>query len=349
MTEVKEAVEQNGLVSNLYGGLRVLLSGRSELLSIKVSWNDSYFENKYNFLTSFIDFNYWDYIELFLAAEILNQADSEKFDHLTIIDTTKLLLLNMVSFHLEVKPSKKLILKLIQNEDELNQNIGFYFLSRIISGCVSDINYIQRSKKSGIKPSKRISVVRRDLVAGLTECAELLEKCSKQTQASLLLNYLLSNQNAYPIAFARWLMSSDLQDEFVYQINNKNKLKILKDVSFLTEIIAHTPATNASKKRTSKKRLYDAITNVLANFIQERKGIYEWDEPQNIYFQAICRRLPKSCLTKLKKHLLKKSAELMPNKLDELVRYRLFLEDSRQHRIIDGMLTDINSLPFGKR
>src|SRR5699024_11042227 len=62
---VKEAVLSHGLVGQLYGGLFTLLAGDSELLSLRVELNDSIFENKYDFITQFVDFDYWNYIELF--------------------------------------------------------------------------------------------------------------------------------------------------------------------------------------------------------------------------------------------------------------------------------------------
>lgn len=342
--EVKEAIIHHGLTGHLYGGLYTLLTGQSEHISLKVNLNDSVFENKYAFITRFVEFNYWEYIEIFQAAKILSMADPQKFERLALADNTKLLLLNMASYNLDIIPSNELIHKLIENNDDLYQNLGFDFLTRSISRCVSDYDNIQKSKKHDSNSGKKIRNVHKEMKKELKVCDRFLSKCKKRTQASLLMNYLLVHQNAYPTSFARALLNSDLQEEFIYQINQTGKIKTLKDVSFIITLISNTPATNSLKRRISKNKLYEAIITVVMSFIEERKGIYSWDVQKSNYIKNICQRLPLCYIKKLKIFLSKEDAKLMSNKLDELVRFDIFLKDKRQHDIIFGIISAIDSL-----
>ena len=342
--KVKEAIIHHGLTGHLYGGLYTLLTGQSEHLSLKVNLNDSVFENKYAFITRFVEFDYWKYIGIFQAAKILSMADPQKFEQLALADNTKLLLLNMASYNLDIIPSNELIHKLIEDDDDLYQNLGFDFLTRSISRCVSDYDNIQKSKKHDSNSGKKIRNVHKEMKKELKVCDEFLGRCKKRTQASLLMNYLLVHQNAYPTSFARALLNSDLQEEFVYQINQTGKIKTLKDVSFIITLISNTPATNSLKRRISKNKLYEAIITVVMSFIEERKGIYSWDAQQSNYIKNICQRLPLSYIKKLKIFLSKEDAKLMSNKLDKLVRFDIFLKDNRQHDIIFGIISVIDSL-----
>lgn len=344
VSEMREAVVKHGLVGHLYGGLYTLLASDSELLSIKVNLTDSLFENKYDYIIRFVDFNYWDYIELFQAAKVLSLADSQKFEKLALMDKTKLILLNMASYHLSVEPSKELIGKLLQDEDELKQNIGLLIITRSVTRCINDIDYIKRSEKLGGYHGKSIRSVYRTLKIELNECYTFLENCNKRTQVALLTNFLLVHQTIYPIAFARNLVSSEFQDEFIYQISNTGKVKTLKDVAFLIGLISNAPAISEEKKRISKSLLYMAIVNIIISFIDDKKGIYGWDEQQSKYIEFICQRLPARCIRKLRSYLTNKDRTLMFNKLDEMIRFHIYLEDKRQHEIISGIINAIDSL-----
>ncbi len=149
--EIKDELEKNKLINCLYGGLCILLSGKSEMISIRIELNDNLFENKYEFITRFVDFNYYDYIEMFQATEILYLSDAKKFESLISRDETKLLLLNIVSGHMSVKPSDSFISDLLKDDDELKQNIGFALLTTPIYRTISSLEFVEREKSMGIK------------------------------------------------------------------------------------------------------------------------------------------------------------------------------------------------------
>lgn len=340
--KVKDAVVCNELEGQLFGGLFIFLTGNSSSLAIDIKLNDFHFENKYEFITRFSDFQYWDYIELFLAAKLLSMIDPHKFEKLALEDRTKLILLNMASHNMDVLPSKELISKLLNDDDELKQNIGFYFANRSILKCISDIDHMKRSEKNGVVGGTSHREIRNDRNTAINECCVFLENCNERKQAALLTNFLLVHQTTYPIAFARKLLSSDFQESFIYQIRNTGKIKTLQDLAFITNLISITPALNKEKKRISKYVLYIEIINIILNFVDNKKGIYGWNEQQSIYMDLICQRLPVRCIKKLRFYLSVKDKSLMYNKLDEMIRFQIYLEDSRQHEIISGIIVIID-------
>lgn len=126
---IYESLEKNKLIASLYGGLSVLLNGKSEQLAIKLKWQDNFFENKYEFINRFQgQFPYWDYIEIFIAAKIIHRDNQNLFEELVLKDKTRLVLLNLTSGHFHCEASEKLIFNLINGKNELDRNIGFFLL-----------------------------------------------------------------------------------------------------------------------------------------------------------------------------------------------------------------------------
>lgn len=342
--ELKNAIQLNRLEGQLFGGLFVFLNGKSSRLCIDAKLNDSLFKNKYEFITRFFEFNYWDYIGLFLSAELLSLVDPDKFEKLAFEDKTRLLLLNMTSHHLDVLPSNALIRKLLKDDDELNQNIGFYFATRSISKCINDIENTKRLERLGMDDSSCLKSVPNNHEMAINECFAFLEICNERTQVALLTNFLLSNQTIYPSVFARKLLHSDLQEEFIYQIRNTGKINNLKDTAFFIDLISITPALNKEKKRISKNALYMEFVNIILKFIDKRQGICQWNEQQKQYMQLICSKLPVSCIKKLKSYITEKDKSLMFNKFDKMIRFQIYIEDSCQHEIISGIINIIDSM-----
>lgn len=341
--ELSLLISKYKLTGCLYGGLKSFLLGDSEQFGLKIKLNTNSFENKYEYVTWFFDFNYWELIVLFESVKVLSLIDFLKFEQLAFNDQSKLVLLNMVTHHLNIKPSDDLITKLLQSDDELNQNIGFAFLTENIARAVDDICEIKRSKENGFPITKNLKSVRNILNTEIMKCCTFLESCNTETTTQLLFNYLLVHQMQYPTIFARMLMSSSSQEEFYKQIKETNKVRMIKDVSFLASLISNTPALNDKKRRVSKAKLYDSITDILISFVEEDRGIYGWNEQQELYIKEICKKLPTKNIYALRSYLLKKRKTLMATKIDELVRFKIYLKDKRKQDIIDGILTVIEA------
>ena len=109
----------------------------------------------------------------------------------------------------------------------------------------------------------------------------------------------------------------------------------------MIKLIFQTPALNDKNKRISKVKLYDVVTDVLLSFVEEDKGIYGWNEKQKNYVTEICKMLPNKSIYKLKKYLQNKRKTLMTAKIDELVRFKIYLKDKQKQDIIDGILNII--------
>ncbi len=341
--ELSLLISKYKLTGCLYGGLKSFLSGDSEQFGLKIKLYTNSFENKYEYVTCFFDFNYWELIVLFESVKVLSLIDFLNFEQLAFNDQSKLVLLNMVTHHLNIKPSNDLITKLLQSDDELNQNIGFAFLTENIARAVNDICEIKRSKKNGFPTTKNIKEVNKIFRTEMAKCCNLLDRCTEKTIAQLLFNYLLVHQTQYPTVFAEMLMSSRLQHEFVNQIKGTNKIKTLKDVSFLANLIYDTPALNDVKKRISKASIYSSVTDLLIDFIEKDKGIYGWDEQQELYIKEICKKLPAKNISALRSYLLRKRKTLMATKIDELVRFKIYLKDNKKSEIVEGILTIIEN------
>lgn len=343
--EIKDELEKNKLINCLYGGLCILLSGKSEMISIRIELNDNLFENKYEFITHFVDFNYYDYIEMFQAVEILYLSDAKKFESLISRDETKLLLLNIASGHMSVKLSNSFISDLLKDDDELNRNIGFSLLTTPIYRTVSSLEFVEREKSMGIKPRMSERKLKNSLKTYVAHVDAMLEQCSNNTKVSLIINYLLVfKRNKYPGIFAYRLMDSEVQDEFVFEIKESNKLRTLEEVSFILEIISKTSIKNNSSLGLSKNPLYDAIVDIIINFINNNRGIYNWGKAEKQYFLFICRMLPVRYKNKLKSFLINESKKLMATDFDKLVRLNIYLKDVGKKKIIDGMLREMELL-----
>ncbi|MCK9217576.1 MAG: hypothetical protein M0P77_06620 [Firmicutes bacterium] len=338
ITKLKNAILKEELGGCLYGGLFTLFTGNSSYLSLTIKLNDSSYGNKYEFLTRFSDFGYWDYIEVFEAAKLLSLIEPHLFEKLALLDKTKLLLLNMVSHHLGIEPSESLIKKLLMDEDELKQNIGFYFITRQISMYLMEIKDMKRREINESYRGKTFNELEKFIKLDIKRCYDLIEGCDNKSKVSLITNFLLTHQDAYPIAFARQMVDSELQNEFAYQIKNSGKLRSLKEVAFITNLIKNTPAANGDNRRISKVQLYEAVAVVIISFIDEEKGIHIWGGQESNYMKQICQQLPKRFIKKIISYLNKKDKTLMCSKLDELVRFDIYLKDKKQHEIIEGIL-----------
>ena len=191
---------------------------------------------------------------MFQSAKLLSLIDPHRFEKLALIDKTKLILLNMTSYHLNVEPSEDLIKELLMDKDELKQNIGFYFITRPISRYLTEIEYIKRCAKVESYHGKSLKDAYKVLKTALNMCYTFLKNCDKKAKAALITNFLLVHQTIYPIALARELVGSKLQNEFIYQIKSTGKVKTLKDVVFLTGLISNTPAINEKRQAYIEKQ-----------------------------------------------------------------------------------------------
>lgn len=340
--ELRALIQQYNFSNCLYGGLCVLLSGKSGFISINIDWNDNRFKNKYEFVQRTFDFDYWQYSEIFYASKILFFINNKTFEQLVLKDKTLLLMLGMATYHLDIQPSDMLIEDLILSNDELKQNIGLDFMTRNISACLSNIEYITNCQNRGHIADRNLSEENKRLEQDVQKCLTLLDKCSEDVQAKLLFNYYLINQTFNLCKFAQRLMSSIVQDEFVKLLQDYSRIRDLRQICFFYDLIIKTFSQEKNKKHTQKCEYHLAILNLLIAFIRERK-IYAWDETNQKFLKCIIEQLPSKYVLVLKDFLVKEKIGLMCKKIDRLVRFEIYLKDKRQDEIVESILKIIKS------
>lgn len=336
--EIKPYIQELNLTNHLYGGLAKLLSGQSEFFSVQISWNDYHFRNKYEFLTRF---SFWDKCRacsiIIQAAKILKQADVSKYEQLLINDKSYLLLLNMIDCSSDTDPSDGLIQKLLTSDDELKQNVGLLFISNRVEQPMNKLITINRYAENRGATDKKIRSYKKAFNVAADAFLEKIELCNRETQASLLFNYLLVNE-MYPDVYAKKLLGP-LQPEFVKQINSSGKIKNVRDLTLVTYIIVKTPATNEKNIRIAKANLFLTVTGVLIQLFEERR-VFD-DDSENI--KKICSVLPVKCKQKLRRYLTKKKTELMCEEIDRLIRFSTYLNDKRLSQLVDEVLKCIEA------
>nr|WP_065067982.1 hypothetical protein [Brevibacillus sp. WF146] len=337
--QVRKYIKKYNLVSLLYGGLSILTKGTSQKFALNITWSYNSFQNKYEFLRRFAgDFYYWEFIEFFMAAKIIYNEDKEKFRALLMEDQSKLLLLNLCSHHLTVEVSDSWLLDLMRNHQyEIHQNIGFYLLTEKLKRYIEELARLEQYK-IGKKESSIQNELFKKIEVELNRINDLLLQLDEKTQTCLLFNYILSELR-WPHFFSHWLLKPELQESFVKEIRYSKKVRTLKEVMKCLQIIQ--VRSIFPRKQCRKDELYNALVDVMTDFIRERKGIYQWTEQDEKTFEQICENLPKSSKAKLRRRLIRESKVLWTCKIDELVRFDIYLKDKATQTIIDGMLAKL--------
>ncbi len=335
--ELSALIQKYNFTNCLYGGLCVILSGKSKFISINIDWNDNRFKNKYEFVQRTVDFDYWQYSEILYASKILFFIDNKVFEQLVLKDKTLLLMLGMATYYLDIQPSEMLIEDLILSNDELKQNVGLDFMTRNISACLSNIEHIIKCQNRGHITERNLNEEKKCLEQDVQKCLSLLNECSAGVQAKLLFNYYLINQTLNLCDFAKRLMSSNIQDEFIKLLQDYSKVRDLRQICFFYDLIIKTFSQEKNIKHTQKCKYHLAILKFLIAFIHERK-IYAWDETNQIYLKCIIEQLPQKHILALKDFLIKEKRGLMCKKIDRLVRFEIYLKDKRQDEIVENIL-----------
>lgn len=341
LDNLQEVLSTEGLIPNLYGALCILFSGKSSTLHLKIELTDLQFPNRYDYLTCFSgQFMERKIRDILYAVKILAMNDQTKFEELAFNDSTRLILLNMVSFQLNEFPSRALIKRLLTNGDELQANIGFYFAVWDITRDVHDYIQLRNNPTSPYTKTKR--QINKNIKYHLEVFYNFYNCCSTNRKAALLINYILSEKE-YPVQFGYWLMEATLQEALIFEITSSGKITNLDKVCTIVHLIHDFPCRDNNGVRIKKNKYYVAVIMVLKNFIVEKKGIYSWDTSQQNIFRNICNVVPHKYLKQLYKFLKTESKELMVSRLDEMVRFSIYIEDKRRCDIYQGMMEVIDS------
>lgn len=335
--KIYASIKNYNLVRQLYGGMSFLLGGKSEDFGMRIQWSDTSFSNKFEFISRFDGEFYWTNREVMEAASLIYLNNQLDFESLALKDKTKLILLNICSNPFDIKVSENFINSLMCNPDELNKNIGFYILTSELRFAISEKENIRHCKNIGIKRNGiGIKTVNKIIKDELQRVEKSLKLCDDATKISLITNYLLT-EKSYPICFRKWLLDPQMQRYIVDEIKNKNKLKTLSKINFYLKIINYKVKTS-SGVYCGKKIIYDAFVEFIIVSFKNNNVIYQWSDSEKKIFEEICMLLPRISKNKIKKYLLKERTKLMSSEIDRLVRFDIYLKDSKKQEIADGML-----------
>lgn len=317
-------LNQYGMVNFLYGGLIQFLNGKSGTFKIDIKWNIGAFDNNYEYIFRFPAPEYWTFIDLISAVSILQKNDLDRFEHILLKDKTNLLLLNYINSISRFDPTEKMIKVLLEDvNNTLRRSIGLFLLISPIERVInSDVN----SKK------KHTAIVSKEI-----ECAhKLLSKLRTPIQAELLVNYFLYNKrNGYLEFLARLMINPLLKEDLIKEIGS-TKVRNLEDILILLFVIRNTRVKNSSDINF-KCSLYGEITEKIKSFIEKGTGIYTWNVQTEHQFKIICSILPKRNKVNIKRFIQKINQKLMISRLDELVRFEIYLKDIKKSEILSGM------------
>jgi hypothetical protein len=153
-------------------------------------------------------------------------------------------------------------------------------------------------------------------------------------------------ERSYPVAFGYWLLEKRFQILLQKEIVEGKKLRSLKEISILTDIISTRRISRGFDLVQKKDPFYQAITDRLLRFVKNRTGVYLWKNEEIQYFLNICKCLPKKYRKRLKEELVKQRECLMLTSLDQMTRFSIYLKDESCRAIIDGMIEILDSFPF---
>lgn len=334
-------LKENGLIEKLFGGLSILLDGKSKTLGISVKWADNNFKNKYEFISRFQgQFEYWTYIEIFQATDIIYRYNKNMYEDLLIKDKARLLLLNLFSSIRNKDISKSLIIRLLNKEDELDQNIGLYIITYKLRNYIFQYKNHQIQNEMGSFNSnnsrEKLINIEENISREILEVEHVFSMCEDEVKVGLLINYILSEKEYIPEMFILWILDPKLESILIDQIKYSGKINTLEKVFLMINIIGTNRPKNTYEK-SSKIKLYDALIYIITEFIRERNGIYSWTEREEEMMSVILKKTPMRPRKRLLAFLEKEKEGLMSSRLDELVRLHVCLKDKTKSDIINGI------------
>lgn len=311
------------LTGYLHGGLTMLLKGKSQHFTFRLSGLHREAKNIYAEIERWNGCFFWPHAHLFLAAELLHRLDPCRFEQLAQEDPGGAILLSMAQRHLPVSPSDVLLKKLMESSNPVHPNFALAFYAQPISILCGKIEVNRGDRKK--------------LNEHVDRCLAALRSCSPGLRAELLTNYLLVYPRACPDAFARQLVGAELQGEFASQITERGKIRMIQELGCIASLIAKTSACDEQRHRITKRPLADAVLSVLTRFVQERTGIYAGDNHWLEDAKTVLHLLTVRQKRRFECFLNSQDSTLMISPLDKLVRFDIYLKDIQHHQIIQGL------------
>jgi hypothetical protein len=240
---------------------------------------------------------------------------------------------------MESSISTEMMKQLVSKGDDLQAAIGF-------AAAVDPVNICVRNwetwKRVGNQSKYTKAGLQEQMGQAMEEFQSVFACADKKRQCGFLIDYLLVERN-YPVAFGYWLLEKQFQNLLQKEIMEGKKLRGLKEISKLTDIISTRRMSREFDLVQNKSPFYQAITGRLLRFVKDRTGVYLWENKEIEYFSNVCKCLPKKYRKRLKEELIKQRESLMLTSLDQMTRFSIYLKDERCREIIDGMIEILDS------
>lgn len=319
--DLKEAIINNNLEKCYYGGLRTLLLGKSNSFKIDVKINDKTFENKLRYINMF-EPDYLRFFQLFQVLDLLNEINQSDFEKILIEVNAIYFLLSACQHYICFKPSDDFIKHLLNSQNEIQRNIAFSYIVAPIK------QYLIKAKKEDIDESTLENI--------LKDFYNIFDSVDKKYAVSLLFNYILT-ESRYPTDFVYRISQKEYSKELCFELNQSNKIKTVIDLYNVVSAINDFDALDNIE-------ISNAVVECFRCLFEESYFCYEYEKRNKMIVEKIIQILPRSEQLSLKEYFTKYDSELMTSKLDEMVRFKIYLTDIKKHNCIIHITSFINDI-----
>ena len=319
--EIVNVINKKNLEKVYFGGIKKLLLGNSKSFSVKRSIDDAGFDNKFRFIGTY-DPDYYNSHLIFSACNILGDLSQEDFEKIIIEESAIYYLLAVYVGFIDYKPSKDLLIKLINSKSELQRSISFGFAVHPIELYIHDKTNDQNNKKM--------------INELLYDFYSVLDNTTVDNIASLLLNYLLINK-IYPADFVLKITQDEYVELLCNLIAKTNTIKLVQELENLSSGLF-----NYSRKHN--ERIDEAICECLKRLFENGSLLFDFDNNQKYYVDRILNNLSKSLLNNLLNYFVEYDKTLMISELDSMVRYTIYNNDIQMHKCIKIIIISINEI-----
>lgn len=321
--DIFKHLKEERLIRYLYGGLKTLLSSRPSQFTFQITWSDKQFNNKMEYIDMHEgDFNHLEFIELFLAVEMIREFNPSDFEELVLHDKTKLLILNLATESIDGDLSDETIKKLLVCNDELVRNATFYLL-------VKQLEMLERQNRLNERNEK------------LENIKGLLLKCPELIKISLLLNYLLLKDFSSKGYFEQLLFSIENISVITEFIKDKKESTDLECLLYLVEKILYLEKTIEEYKNLSEHFLEEAVEQIIYQF-EKMTSRYQWGNKHKEQFRLVSEGLPAKYKSQIINALEQERQNLLSTPFDELVRYKIYIIDKEKDLLIEEIISIIS-------
>lgn len=317
--EIKDAIIENKLEKNYYGGIKTLILGKSDTFKIDINIDDKRFENRFTYINRF-EPNIIMFFQIFYALEILNEISQSDFEKILIEEKALYFLISACQHFLCFNPTNEFLKKLLNSSNETQRNIAFCYIISPIR------NYICGEHRDNINEE--------ELEKLLTDFYKVFDCADKKYVVSLLFNYILI-ESRYPKDFVYRISQKEFVKDLCFEINQSNKIKFIRE---LYNVVSNINYYNALENSD----ITNAILDCFKSLFEESYFYHEYEKNNKELTEMLIKILPRDVQLSLKEYFTDYDNKLMISELDKLVRNKIYITDIKKHNCITQIINCIN-------